>query len=149
MEKQKLDVTMTLPYMEAVAYLEDMLESLKSGKVVVQKGTEFVSMIPGDQVTMELGAKSKKGKQKFSFEMSWTESGEGDLVISGKEPVFAAPAAEAAPEPAEAEAADDKAAEAEPEVAEKQSGKQTASKKTQKSGTAAKSKPARKAQKKS
>ncbi|GAB7023114.1 amphi-Trp domain-containing protein [Salidesulfovibrio brasiliensis] len=90
MEKQKLDVKITLPYQEAIDYLEDMLKSLKDGKVVVQKGTEYVSMTPGETVTMELGAKTKKNKQKFSFEISWTDDGEGDLVISGKEPVFAA-----------------------------------------------------------
>lgn len=120
MEKQKLDVKITLPYQEAIDYLEDMLKSLKDGKVVVQKGTEYVSMTPGETVTMELGAKTKKNKQKFSFEISWTDDGEGDLVISGKEPVFAAQ--ETTGESVKDAPAED-SAKAEPEAATPEEGK--------------------------
>ncbi|MBG0788950.1 MAG: amphi-Trp domain-containing protein [Desulfovibrionaceae bacterium] len=98
MEKQKIGVKMNLPYAEAVSYLEDLLKSLKSGTVVVQSGDDHVTMKPGDNVTVEVEAKVKKGRQKFALEIEWAENGPGDLTITDKEP-------EPAPEPAEKPAA--------------------------------------------
>lgn len=86
MEKQKIGVKMNLPYAEAVSYLEDLLKSLKSGTVVVQSGDDHVTMKPGDNVTVEVEAKVKKGRQKFALEIEWAENGPGDLTITDKEP---------------------------------------------------------------
>lgn len=90
MEKQKVGVKMTLPYAEAIAYMEDLLKSLKAGTVVVQSGDAFVTLTPGDTVGIEVEAKVKRGKQKFGFELTWSEQETGTLVISDTEPVKAA-----------------------------------------------------------
>ncbi|GEM_PF-462926 len=87
MQKEKLEVKLSLSYKEAIAYIEDLLKSLNSGKIIVQKDDDFVAMSPPEQVMVELGAKVKKGKHKFSFEMAWAalESG-GCVKITDKEP---------------------------------------------------------------
>ncbi|CCH49415.1 amphi-Trp domain-containing protein [Pseudodesulfovibrio piezophilus] len=81
MEKQKIDVKMTLTYTEAVAYMEALLESFKSGTIVVSRDGDHVSLTPAETVGIEVEAKVKKGKQKFSFELTWTEGSNGDFVI--------------------------------------------------------------------
>lgn len=86
MEKQKIGVKMNLPYTEAVAYLEDLLKSLKAGTIVVESGGDHVTMKPGDNVVIEVEAKVKKGKQKFGLEIGWTDGAAGDLTISDTEP---------------------------------------------------------------
>ena len=102
MEKQKIGVKMNLPYTEAVAYLEDLLKSLKAGTVVVESGGDHVTMKPGDNVVIEVEAKVKKGKQKFGLEIGWTDGTAGDLTISDTEPE---PEKTAAPPTAPAKAA--------------------------------------------
>lgn len=87
MQKQKLQIKMSVGYDEAVAYMEDLLKSLKQGKVVLQKGEEFVSMTPSDQVFIEVGAKAKKDRKKFSFEISWTECDDSDMKITHNDPI--------------------------------------------------------------
>ncbi|WP_419787154.1 amphi-Trp domain-containing protein [Pseudodesulfovibrio sp.] len=95
MEKQKIGVKMNVSYKEAVAYLKALVESLESGKIVVKNGEEHVTLTPQEQVAIEVEAKTKKDKQKFSLEISWTEQAAADLKISDKEPE---PVALAAPE---------------------------------------------------
>jgi amphi-Trp domain-containing protein len=86
MEKQKIGVKMSLPFADAASYLEDLLKSFKAGRIVVQKDDEFVTLTPPEQVMVEVEARDKKGKQKFSLELSWIEGEEGNLKISDKEP---------------------------------------------------------------
>jgi len=86
MEKRKIDVKMSLSYTEVVAYLEDLLKSFRSRKIVVQKGTDHVVMTPPDQVEVKIEAKIKKDRQSIGFELSWVQSEPGDLTISDREP---------------------------------------------------------------
>lgn len=86
MEKQKLEVKMMLPYEEAVEYLESFLASLKSGRVVIRKDDEVVSMEPAEQLHLTIGAKTKKGRHKFSFEASWEDTTDSGFSISDKLP---------------------------------------------------------------
>ena len=92
MQKEKLSVKTSLPYEEAVAYMEDLLASLKSGKIVVQQDDAYVALTPGTQVNIEVEAKVKKGKQKFGFELTWQEGDSGHLRIGDTEPIAAPPA---------------------------------------------------------
>lgn len=84
---------------EVIAYLESLVSSFKEGKVVVQQGEQFVSMNPPEQVSVEVEAKQKEGKEKFSLELSWKnveQPAENEKVkISSKEPEM--PAAEEQP----------------------------------------------------
>ncbi|MDD3312138.1 amphi-Trp domain-containing protein [Pseudodesulfovibrio sp.] len=105
MEKRKIGVKTALPYTEAVAYLKALVKSLESGRIVVESGGEHVALTPGDQVEIEVEAKTGKGRQKFSLEIGWAEMGATDLKISDKEPAPAPKSdAEAAPELAPATA---------------------------------------------
>lgn len=71
MEKSKLSVTQQLAYTDAVAYLEALVESFKSGNIVVEQAGEFVTLSPREHVEVTIEAKAKKDKQKFSLELSW------------------------------------------------------------------------------
>jgi amphi-Trp domain-containing protein len=73
METGKIEVKQTLPYKEAVRYLEDLVASLKEGTIVVSREQEHVTLTPAETVGIELSAKTKKGKAKFSLELSWAE----------------------------------------------------------------------------
>jgi amphi-Trp domain-containing protein len=107
MEKRKIDVKMSLSYSEVVAYLEDLLKSFRSRKIVVQKGTDHVVMTPPDQVGVKVEAKIKKDRQSIGFELSWVQSEPGDLTISDREPDAVAIRADTQPAPvAPAPAAD-------------------------------------------
>lgn len=94
MEKEKIGVKMTLSYQEAVAYMEALLDSLKSRKIVVQADDDFVTLTPAENVNIKVEAKVKKGKHKFGFELNWSEASSADLTISDKEPTTPMPPAE-------------------------------------------------------
>jgi amphi-Trp domain-containing protein len=115
MEKTKLTVTQSLEFTEATAYLEALLQSFKTGTILVSQGEDSLELTPAPIVDVEVEAKVKKGRQKFSLELEWEETAEQPLVISGaaskavsaesgqSEPakeVAAVPAAKAAPSPA-------------------------------------------------
>ena len=98
MEKQKIDVKASLTYKEVISYLKDFVKSLESGKIVVQSGGEHVTLVPTENVHVKVQAKTKKDKQKLSFEISWCAPLETDLTIGDVEPeVPAASVVEPAP----------------------------------------------------
>lgn len=95
MQTEKLEVKQTMTYDQALNYLEDLLACLRSGKVVLQQGDEYVSMeAPEDSFGVTVKAKQKNGKAKFSMEMSWMERPQNvePLTISDKAPEAAVPA---------------------------------------------------------
>ena len=71
--------------------LSDMVNSFREGKVVIQKGSSFVTLKPVGQIEVELKAAEKKGKQKIEIQLSWKEENlpeqtEDEFRISGVEP---------------------------------------------------------------
>lgn len=86
MEKRKIGVKMSLSYSEVVAYLEDLLKSFKSRKIVVQTGEDHLVMTPPEQVGVKVEAKIKKDRQSIGFELSWVQCEPGGLSISDREP---------------------------------------------------------------
>jgi amphi-Trp domain-containing protein len=74
---------------KAMGYLEDILEGMKNGRIVMHRGDQSITFHPVDAVEMEIEAKEKEGKQELSVEMTWRESahaGEmGGLTISSEE----------------------------------------------------------------
>lgn len=89
----KLEFKQALEYKEAASYLEDLVTSFKSGKIVVQKGEEVISLSPSGTVEIEIEARVKKEKGKFSMEISWKEPecSTDDFSISSTEPEIAEP----------------------------------------------------------
>ncbi|MCA1989485.1 MAG: amphi-Trp domain-containing protein [Desulfarculus sp.] len=71
MGKKGVSLETTLPLGQAVDYLEDLVRSLRQGRVVVQKGKEFIQLTPAALVEIELEAVRKKDKEKFVLELSW------------------------------------------------------------------------------
>ena len=48
-----------------------MAASLKSGKIVIERNGQYVSMAAPDLMNMEISAKEKKDKNELSIELSW------------------------------------------------------------------------------
>lgn len=130
MQKDKINVKLSLSYEEATTYLEDLLKSLKSGKIVVQNEEEFVSLEPGERVNVKLSAKVKKDTNKFEFEMSWATAEDSKSVkITSKEPAVKA-SSEVARKQDSTPATKQAAIPAKKPAAKKPAAKKTASKKT-------------------
>lgn len=111
MEKQKVGMKTSLAYTEAISYLKALVESMESGRIVVENGENHVSLTPPENVTVKIEAKTKKDKQKFSLEVSWPVNAGTPLAISDREPApEAVPAAEreTAPEAAPEAAVEEK-----------------------------------------
>ncbi|MBU2646640.1 MAG: amphi-Trp domain-containing protein [bacterium] len=75
---------------QALAYLEEMIMHLKEGKAVLQHEDEFVTLKPSGNVTLEVEASAKKGKESLILELKWHQESEPklktDLKISAEEP---------------------------------------------------------------
>lgn len=99
MSKKSIEIKTHLKRETVVSYLEELVKSLKAGKLVVQQEEEFVSLHPAGMMELEVSASHKKSKEKFSLELSWvTESASLEsavLLIGTKEPKVAEPAPEA------------------------------------------------------
>lgn len=65
---------------EAAAYLEALAKSMRGGEILVEHGDRALNLAPPSAVALEIEAKQKKDKVKFSFEIAWkhlTEGAEG------------------------------------------------------------------------
>ncbi len=71
MSKKGIAVKGTMDFNSVVSFLEDVVKSFKEGKVVVQRGEEFVTLTPAENMEVEVEAAEKKGKQKLSIELEW------------------------------------------------------------------------------
>lgn len=144
MGKRKIEMKQILPYTEAVAYMEDLLQSFKAGKIVVASGDESIAMEPAEMTTISIEAKAKKGKNSISFEVSWADEAAGDFSISDKEPAPVPAKSETATpatrEPAKTPSKTDDAPQAKPAKPKKAAKKAPAKGKTKKKGTTKSSK---------
>ncbi|WP_022661567.1 amphi-Trp domain-containing protein [Paucidesulfovibrio longus] len=88
MDKNKIEVKQVMAYEDALGYLEALVKGFREGRIVVRRGEEFLTLTPPENVEIEVSAKQKKNKEKFSLELSWLAyEDEGEpLVISDKEP---------------------------------------------------------------
>lgn len=71
MSKRSVEFKAVMPLEQLKGCLRDLLAGLDEGTVCVQTGTDFVALSPRDMVKVEIKAKEKKDKQKFSLELSW------------------------------------------------------------------------------
>lgn len=74
MDKEKISIKTHQELAEAAAYLEDFARSLRTGRILVERGEDFLVLEPPSLVGVEVEVKSKKGKQKFCLEVSWSET---------------------------------------------------------------------------
>ncbi len=116
-EKQKVSIEQHMAYTDAVAYLEALLKGFKEGRIVVERGGESVVLTPPQSVNVEIEARRKGDKQKFSLELEWSAAPavvEDPLTISADLPKAEAPCDKGCPTAAPAEAAKPATAPAKP-----------------------------------
>ncbi|MFH0996460.1 MAG: amphi-Trp domain-containing protein [Pseudomonadota bacterium] len=93
MKKNEVTVKCKLEADAVASMLSDLASNLKEGKVVIQKGTSFVTLRPAGQIEVEIEAVEKKGKQKIEIQLSWKEElllddSEAEIKISAEEPIL-------------------------------------------------------------
>ncbi len=91
--KKEINLNVILDRSEVIQYLETLAENLKSDKLVIEKGSQFLSLTPAQQIEIEVDAKQKKEKEKLRIELSWSTGGmevlpADFLKISSREPVL-------------------------------------------------------------
>ena len=74
----------------AVSYLENLIESIKTGAVHLEKGANVMALHPSELLKVEVQAVQKKDKEKITIELAWKRSDfapieKGGLVISSVE----------------------------------------------------------------
>jgi len=96
MSKHEIEFKTLVDKDEAIAYLEKLVQCLKAGKVVIERGGNFISISPEEKISFELECSQKKDKEKISFELSWNPTPpdpdpEDRLNISFNEPDLEGP----------------------------------------------------------
>ena len=93
MGEQSIELKKVMELPNVVEYLEALVEGLKAGKVVVEKGGKYISLNPPSVMEVEIEAKQKKDKAKFALELSWKsgtiQSVQEAIKISSEEPATA------------------------------------------------------------
>jgi amphi-Trp domain-containing protein len=72
MSKKEINLNVILNKDEIIQYLESLAQNLKSEKLVIEKGNQFLSLTPSAQIEINVEAKQKKGKEKLRIELSWS-----------------------------------------------------------------------------
>jgi amphi-Trp domain-containing protein len=102
MKENKINHQQHMKRDDLVTYLEDLIKSMKAGKIVIERNGQFVSLSPPNNVNLEIQAKTKKEKGEISIEISWRQEVEepvkAPLSISSVEPEIV-PAEETAEAP--------------------------------------------------
>ena len=106
MEKRKVSLEQCMPYKDVVEYLRGFMAGFEKGAILVEKDGECLSLVPTDNVNVEIDAKMKGNKQSFSLEVSWetpisAESSAFNVAPMGECPACAG--AEKVPAPEDAE----------------------------------------------
>ncbi len=73
MNKNKVKAKGSVELQEAIGYLENILQGMKDGRVVVNRGDQSVTFQPADAMDMEIEAKHKDGEQELSLELKRRE----------------------------------------------------------------------------
>ncbi len=100
MGKNQIELKLTADVNTVISALEDIVRSMKDGKVCIESGGRFVTLNPSDVIDMEIEASQKKGKEKIAIELEWKEmvpvsEAGAEFKISSQEPVIAPPESEA------------------------------------------------------
>jgi amphi-Trp domain-containing protein len=75
MSKDKVKIKQTLDTAQVVAHLEDLADSLKSGIVRVDDGTNSIVLCADETMNFEMKISRKKDKAKCSIDLEWTDDG--------------------------------------------------------------------------
>lgn len=90
MKKDKITQHQKAKREEVTGYLEDLVKSLRNGKIVVEQNGHFIALTLPETLEIELEARQKKEKGSISIEISWKEpetvSEPAGIKISSEEP---------------------------------------------------------------
>ncbi|HEB72635.1 MAG TPA: amphi-Trp domain-containing protein [Nitrospirae bacterium] len=101
MGKRTINVKMVTDVDRVANFLSDLVSSIKDGTVCVQKGADFVTLTPMNDIEVEVEAKQKKNKESLILELSWkTRDDNADESID----IFKISSSQPEPEPEEEEA---------------------------------------------
>jgi amphi-Trp domain-containing protein len=74
MDSKKISLEMSLSRQEAVKYLESLVEDLKGGAIALEQAERRLSLAVPENLDLEIEAKVKKGRAKFSIEFSFKDT---------------------------------------------------------------------------
>ena len=77
MSKGKIKIKKTMDTVQAVAYLEDLANSLSAGMIRVEDGEETLVLNTAETLKFEMKLSRKKDKAKCSIELEWVDDGSG------------------------------------------------------------------------
>ncbi len=90
MRKREAKVKSTMELPKAISYLDDLVASLKAGRVTIADGVQDLSLVPEEAVKVEVKASQKAEKESISIELSWRRPvatpSDVNLKISPSEP---------------------------------------------------------------
>lgn len=88
MDTDKIELKAVMNIAQVTEYLSGLIKGLKAGTVVVEQGDDRLALYVADVVEVEIEARTKKDKAKFSLEVSWRAVPEAadapDLKVGGE-----------------------------------------------------------------
>ncbi|MDO9632961.1 MAG: amphi-Trp domain-containing protein, partial [Humidesulfovibrio sp.] len=80
MEKEKIELKTVMETAEVADYLTALAKGFRAGRIVVEKDGEHLVLNPAamSKAEVEIEARIKKDKAKFSLELSWQLATEQD-----------------------------------------------------------------------
>jgi len=98
MDKDKIEMKTVMESAAVAEYLTQLAKGFKSGSITVEKDGESLTLVPAETAEVEVEARMKKDKARFSLEVTWRTACAQDepasLKISAEAPVAEAPKAE-------------------------------------------------------
>lgn len=78
MDKDKIEMKAVMETAAVADYLEALARGFKKGQITVEKGGESLTLIPVETAEVEVEARVKKDKARFSLEVTWRVAREQD-----------------------------------------------------------------------
>lgn len=69
--KRTIEIEESMSREQAADFFRMLANGLQSGSIELKSGEETLTLSPTDMISVEIEAKQKKDKSKFSMEMSW------------------------------------------------------------------------------
>ena len=96
MDKDKIEMKTIMESAAVAEYLTQLAKGFKSGSIVVEKDGESLTLTPAETAEVEVEARVKKDKARFSLEVTWRTAASMDEAASFKISAEASDAAKAA-----------------------------------------------------
>lgn len=71
MDKDKIELKTTMESAAVAEYLTALAKGFKSGSITVEKDGESLTLVPAEVAEVEVEARMKKDKARFSLEVTW------------------------------------------------------------------------------